>query len=164
MENVQEQVNRLSKALRLQVIETLVKIDRVKYGAQKIDGEEMVFTVRCIDALPCCTAQLRNLFNDAHDYHEDIGMFPHAATIADLEYCCKKRSIGYSSTQDVSHYWLPKKEDGDLRTLPAFRQLAAVYRPLVAAGKKILPPMDHNAVVSEATAIVNELTTHLIGG
>lgn len=164
MDNVQEQVNRLSKVLRLQVIETLVKIDRVKYGAQKIEGEELFFTVKSIDALPCCTAQLRRLFEDAHDYHNDIGMYPHAASIGDLEYCCKNRVIGYGSTQNVPYYWLPKKEDGDLRTLPAFRQLSNIYRPLIAARKKILPPIDKATVTNEATAIINELSTHLIGG
>lgn len=164
MDNVQEQVNTLAKALRLQVIEALVKIDRVKYGAPKIEGEELFFTVKSIDALPCCTAQLRRLFEDAHDYHNDIGMFPHAVCIGDLEYCCRHRTIGYSSSQHVLNSWLPKKQDADLRTLPAFKQLANIYRPLIAAGKKILPPMDHSAVMSEANAIINELATNLIGG
>lgn len=164
MDNVQEQVNTLAKALRLQVIEALVKIDRVKYGAPKIEGEELFFTVKSIDALPCCTAQLRRLFEDAHDYHNDIGMFPHAATIGDLEYCCRHRTIGYSSSQHVPNSWLPKKQDADLRTLPAFRQLANIYRPLIAAGKRILPPVDRKAVETEADAIINELATNLIGG
>lgn len=163
MSNVQEQVNSLSKALRLQVIEVLIKEDRIKYNAPRPTDEEMLYMVGYIDKLPCCTAQLRRLFEDAHDYHNDIEMFPHAATIGDLEYCCKHRTIGYSSSQHVPNSWLPFKADADLRRLPAFRQLANIYRPLIAAGKRILPPVDRKAVESEANAIVNELATNLIG-
>lgn len=163
MDKVQEQVNKLSKALRLQVIEALVKVDRIKYGAERLADDEMLYTVKCIDAMPCCTAMLRRLFEDAHDYHREIGMFPHPACIGDLEWCCKNRVIGYASVQNVRHSWLPLKADDDLRRLPAFRQLAAIYRPLIEAGKKILPPVDRKAIESEANAIINDLTNHLIG-
>ena len=63
----------------------------------------------------------------------------------------------------VKHSWLPFKEDSELRRLPAFKALATVYRPLIEQGKKILPPVDHKAVENEANAIINEISTHLIG-
>lgn len=163
MSNVQEQVNTLAKALRLQVIEVLIKEDRIKYNAQRPTDEEMLYMVGYIDRLPCCTALLRKLFDDAHDMHDEKGMFPHAACIGDLEWCLKYRHIGYTSIQSVPHSWLPLKADADLRRLPAFRQLTNIYRPLIAAGKRILPPVDRKAVESEANAIVNELATNLIG-
>lgn len=163
MDNVQEQVNSLAKALRLQVIEALIKEDRIKYNAQRPTDEEMLYMVGYINRLPCCTAMLRRLFEDAHEMHEEKGMFPHAASVGDLEWCIKHRTIGYACVQAVKHSWLPFKSDADLRRLPAFMQLAKTYRPLIAAGKPILPPVDRKAVESEANAIVNELATNLIG-
>ena len=163
MANVQEKVNYLSKLLRVQVIEHLVKEDRIKHGAAPLSDEELEFYKHSINKMPCCTAQLRRLFNDAHDMHEEKGMFPHAVTVGDLEWCLKFRMVGYSSTQNVKHSWLPKKEDSDLRTLPAFKALAEVYRPLIATGKKILPPVDRKAIESEAQAIINQVSFQLIG-
>lgn len=163
MPNIQEQVNNLAKALRLQVIEALIKEDRIKYNAQRPTDEEMLYMVTAIDKLPCCTALLRRLFEDAHEMHEEKGMFPHTACVGDLEWCIKYRHIGYTSTQNVPRSWLPLKADADLRRLPAFKQLANIYRPLIAAGKRILPPVDRKAIESEANAIVNELATNLIG-
>ena len=158
MADVQEKVNHLSRLLRVQVIEFLVKEDRIKHGAAPLSDEELEFFKHAVNKMPCCTAQLRRLFDDAHDMHEEKGMFPHAVTVGDLEWCLKFRTIGYSSTQNVKHSWLPKKEDTELRTLPAFRALAEVYRPLVIAGKNILPPVDRKAIESEAQAIINQVS------
>lgn len=163
MENVQDKVNYLARLLRVQVIEALVKEDRLKYGAAQLSDEELEFYKQYINRLPCCTAMLRRLFEDAHEMHEEKGMFPHAASVGDLEWCIKHRTIGYACVQSVKHSWLPLKSDADLRRLPAFKAIAAVYRPLIDQGKKILPPVDHKAVENEANAIINELSTHLIG-
>lgn len=163
MQNAQEKVNHLARLLRVQVIEALVKEDRLKYGAAQLSDEELEFYKQYINRLPCCTAMLRRLFEDAHEMHEEKGMFPHAASVGDLEWCIKHRTIGYACVQAVKHSWLPLKADADLRRLPAFRQLTNIYRPLIAAGKRILPPVDRKAVESEANAIVNELATNLIG-
>lgn len=163
MGNIQEQVNKLSKALRLQVIEALIKEDRVKYNAGRPTDEEMFYMVSFVNNLPCCTAMLRRLFEDAHDMHDEKGMFPHAASVGDLEWCMKHRGIGYRSTQNVKHSWLPLKADTELRRLPAFKELATIYCPLIEQGKKIMPPIDHKAVENEANAIINEISTHLIG-
>ena len=163
MEAVQNKVNYLAKLLRVQVIEYLVKEDRLKYGAAPLSDEELEFHKQAINKLPCCTAMIRRLFSDAHDMHEEKGMFPHAVTIGDMEWCLRFRSIGYGSTQNVKHSWLPLKSDSDLRRLPAFKAIASVYKPLIDQGKKILPPVDRKAVENEATTIINELSTHLIG-
>lgn len=163
MQNAQEKVNHLARLLRVQVIEALVKEDRLKYGAAQLSDEELEFYKQYINRLPCCTAMLRRLFEDVHEMHEEKGMFPHAASVGDLEWCIKHRTIGYACVQAVKHSWLPLKADTDLRRLPAFRQLTNIYRPLIAAGKRILPPVDRKAVESEANAIVNELATNLIG-
>lgn len=158
MQNVQDKVNNLTKALRLQVIEYLVKEDVFKYRGERLNDADLAMTVAFIDKIPCCTRKLRSLFADAHQYHEDIGMMPHAATIADLEFCMKQRYIGFQCEQRIAHSWLPFKEDEDLRRLPAFKQLAQIYAPLIQAGKKILPPVDRKAVVSEAQAIINQVS------
>lgn len=163
MQDMQDKVNYLARLLRVQVIEALVKEDRLKYGAAQLSDEELEFYKQYINRLPCCTAMLRRLFEDAHEMHEEKGMFPHAASVGDLEWCIKHRTIGYACVQAVKHSWLPLKSDADLRRLPAFRQLTNIYRPLIAAGKRILPPVDRKAVESEANAIVNELATNLIG-
>lgn len=156
--NTQEQVNKFSKLLRMQVIEFLVKEDVFKYRGERLNDADLMMTVKLIDKIPCCTRKLPELFRDAHRYHEDIGMMPHAATIADLEFCMKQRYIGFQCSQRIAHSWLPYKEDEDLRRLPAFKQLAQVYAPLIQAGKKILPPVDRKAVVSEAQAIINQVS------
>lgn len=156
--NTQEQVNKFSKLLRMQVIEFLVKEDVFKYRGERLNDADLMMTVKLIDKIPCCTRKLPELFRDAHRYHENIGMMPHAATIADLEFCMKQRYIGFQCEQRIAHSWLPFKEDEDLRRLPAFKQLAQVYAPLIQAGKKILPPVDERAVVSEAQAIINQVS------
>ena len=156
--NTQENVNRLAKALRLQVIEYLVKEDIFKFRGERLNDADLMTTVRLIDRIPCCTRKLPELFRDAHRMHESKGMMPHCATVGDLEWCMDYRTIGYQCEQRIAHSWLPYKEDEELRRLPAFRQLAQVYAPLIQAGKKILPPVDERAVVSEAQAIINQVS------
>lgn len=158
MQNVQDKVNNLTKALRLQVIEYLVKEDIFKYRGERLNDADLMMTVKLIDKIPCCTRKLPELFRDAHRMHEAKGMMPHAATIADLEFCMKQRYIGFQCEQRIAHSWFPYREDADLRRLPAFKQLAQVYAPLIQAGKKILPPIDKKAVVSEAQAIINQVS------
>ena len=164
MENVQDKVNYLARLLRVQVIEALVKEDRLKYGAAQLSDEELEFYKQYINRLPCCTAMLRRLFEDAHEMHEEKGMFPHAASVGDLEWCIKHRTIGYACVQNVKHSWLPLKADAELRRLPAFKAISTVYRPLIAAGKPILPPIDKKAIENEANEIINEIKNHLIEG
>lgn len=161
MDKVQNEVNRLAAMLRIQVIEVLVKEDRIKYGAKPLSGEEMQIVIGMIARLKCNTKLLRRLFNDAHDMHEEKGMMPHAATVGDLEWCIKYRCIGYSNIQRTRNAWLVAKEDEDLRRLPAFVELTRIYRPMHAAGKKILPPVEKKAIESEAMAIINEVATSM---
>lgn len=162
--DIQDKVNEFAKLLRVQIIEALIKEDCIKYGAEIPDPWKLNFMVESVDKLKCCTRKLRTLFKDAHQYHEDIGMFPHAATIADLEYCMDKRFIGFSCEHRIPLSWLPYKEDEDLRRLPAFRKLAEIYKPLIAQGKKILPPINKNAVVDEAQAIINQVAQNITIG
>lgn len=161
MADLQNEVNRLSFLLRLQVIEYLVTEDRIKFGAAPLSDEEMIIIKRMINRLPCCTKRLKDLFIDAHRMQEDKGMFPHAANVGELEWCLKNRQIGYSCIQRVKQPWLPYKEDKELRMLPAFKALTQVYKPLIAQGKPPLPPVDEERVQEEALAIVNHLTAKL---
>ena len=164
MDNTQHTVNRLAKNLRLQVIEALFKEDRLKYEGKRPTDDEMFYMVNAVDRLPCCTALLRRLFNDAHEMHEEKGMFPHAVCVGDLEWCIKNRTIGYGVTQSsVPNAWLPLKQDVELRRLPAFLELARIYRPMIEAGKRILPPIDQEKIENEALAIVNGLADKLKG-
>ena len=161
MANTQDRINHFSKLLRLQVIEYLIKLDCMTYNVPVPAEEEIDFRKAMIFKMPCCTKLLKKLFRDAHDMHEEKGMFPHAVSVGDLEWCLKNRTIGYSCTQRVQHGWLVAKEDEDLRRLPAFVELTRIYRPLIAAGKKILPPVEKKAIENEAMAIINEVATSM---
>ena len=163
MQNIPDKVNSLARLLRVQVIEHLVKEDRLKYGVAQPSDEELEYWKFAVNKMPCCTRMLRRLFEDAHDMHEEKGMFPHAACVGDLEWCLKYRSIGYQCSQRIQHNWIPFKEDEDLRRLPAMKELSKIYAPMLKAEKKILPPIDKKAVVGEATAIINELAITLTG-
>ena len=79
--DIQDKVNELAKLLRVQIIEALIKEDCIKYGAEIPEDWKLNFMVESIDKLKCCTRKLRTLFKDAHQYHENIGMFPHAAPL-----------------------------------------------------------------------------------
>lgn len=161
MDNVQSEVNRLSLLLRLQVIEYLITEDRIKYGASPLPDEQMVVIKRMVNKLPCCTKRLKDLFNDVHHMQEEKGMFPHPVNVGEMEWCLKNRQIGYVCIQRVRQSWLPFKEDKELRALPAFKMLTAVYRPMLANGKNPLPPIEEDKIQEEALAIVNCLTAKI---
>ena len=147
---MQEKVNELAHALLLQVIEALVKEDCVKYRTPIPEGPEMAYYIEFIDRLHCCTRKLPDLFRDAHEYHHDIGMMPHAATLADLEFCVKKRCIGYAVMQSVRYAWLPAKDDAMLRRLPAFIAIDRLYRE----NQKILPPTTEEEPLNGAVKLL----------
>lgn len=162
-QDIQEAVNRAAKNLRIQVIEFLIKKDCMDYNQAIPSDEELAYRKHAINNLPCCTKLLKKLFRDAHDMHEEKGMFPHAVCISDLEWCLKNRNIGYGCSQSVKMDWLPYKEDAELRRLPGFVELANIYRPLLDAGKNILPPINKKAIESEALQIINGVAENLKG-
>lgn len=155
MDNVQKEVNRLCRILRLQIIEFLFIEDRIKYGASPLSDEEMAVNKRLVNKLPICTKQLRDLFDDVHQMQKERDMFPHAANVGEMEWCIKNRYIGMFQAKKFN--WLPAKGDEDLRRLPSFRELAKIYKGLIANGQKILPPIDEEKIQNEANAIINHL-------
>ena len=124
---------RLARELRRQVIEACVKADCIRNRAPIPGDVEMSFIVGEIYRLPCATRILDRLFADAHDYHAEIGMMPHAASVQDLEYCIRNRAVGYRSTQNVRHPWLAPAR---MQMLTAAKELDALYRE---AGSVIAP-------------------------
>lgn len=150
MDEKQEIVNGLAKALRLEVIEHLVKEDIFKYRGSEMNKEDLKLTIMYIDKLPCCTRKLRRLFEDAHDMHEQKGMMPHCVTIGDLEWCLKKRYIGFRCEQEIKNSWLPYPEDTDLVQLPSFIQLEKVY----CEENKVIAPIDTDKIENELMAIL----------
>lgn len=161
MANTQDKINHFSKLLRLQVIEYLIKLDCMTYNVPVPAEEEIDFRKAMIFKMPCCTKLLKKLFRDAHDMHEEKGMFPHAVSVGDLEWCLRNRTIGYGCSQSVKQDWLPYKEDSELRRLPAFLELARIYKPMIDAGEKIIPPIDKEAIENEALAIINGVAKNL---
>jgi hypothetical protein len=160
MNQTQCKINTLARALRLQVINYLVKEDIFKYRGENLNDDDMAMTVQLIDRLPCCTRKLPELFRDAHRMHCEKGMMPHSVTVGDLEWCMEFRFIGYKCEQNVKYSWLPAPEETMLRRLPAFVQLDKIYK----STKKAIPPMaSKHDVVSEANAIINELAISLTG-
>lgn len=128
MDSTQITVNRLAKTLRLQIIEYLVKEDLFKFRGERLNAEDLKKTIEIIYKIPCCTRKLRALFEDAHRMHEDKGMMPHSASIGDLEWCMRYRSIGYRSEHSISYAWLPEPKDSALKSLPAFIELDKIYK------------------------------------
>lgn len=153
--NVQETVNKLSKLVRLETIEFLIKEDRVKCGAIPLTEDELTVFKRLVNRLPCNTRNLRKLFEDAHEMQRDCGMFPHPVSVIEMGWCLKNRYIGLF--QRCKFSWLPDPADSDLKKLPAFTQLDAIYKKL----KKALPPIDKAAIQNEADAIINNLAISL---
>ena len=137
MDSTQITVNRLAKTLRLQIIEYLVKEDLFKFRGERLNAEDLKKTIEIIYKIPCCTRKLRALFEDAHRMHEDKGMMPHSASIGDLEWCMRYRSIGYRSEHSISYAWLPEPKDSALKKLPAFVELDRIYRE----SKRAIPPV-----------------------
>lgn len=157
---IQQTINRLARAVRLQTIEYLLKEDAFKYRGARMNEEDTQMAIELIDRIPCCTRKLPELFRDAHRMHEEKGMFPHAVCIGDLEWCMEYRAIGYQCEQRIKYAWLPAPEDESLRRLPAFVELDRIYR----STKKAIPPMaEKNDVLNAANAIINELAISLTG-
>ena len=153
--DIQQKVNHLSALVRLESIEYLVKEDRIKCGALPFSEDELTIFKRLAFRLPCNTRKLRALFNDAHDMQKERGMFPHPATIIEMEWCLKNRYVGMY--QKCKFSWMPDPEDSDLKKLPAFKTLDALYKKI----KKALSPIDKTAITDEATAIINNLAISL---
>ena len=147
MDEEQNRINSLAKKLRLQTIDFLIKKDIIDYKGKMPSDEEFVYMTREVFKIKCCTKLLKKLFRDAHEMHEEKGMFPHTVSVSDLEWCIKNRHIGYGCTQAVAQPWLPYKEDHELRKLPAFVEIGAIYRGLIAQGKPILPPCNEEETV-----------------
>ena len=158
MDSTQITVNRLAKTLRLQIIEYLVKEDLFKFRGERLNAEDLKKTIEIIYKIPCCTRKLRALFEDAHRMHEDKGMMPHSATIGDLEWCMRYRSIGYRSEHSISYAWLPEPKDSALKKLPAFVELDRIYRE----SKRAIPPVKINEN-NDANNIVRQINFARIG-
>ena len=158
MDSTQITVNRLAKTLRLQIIEYLVKEDLFKFRGERLNAEDLKKTIEIIYKIPCCTRKLRALFEDAHRMHEDKGMMPHSATIGDLEWCMRYRSIGYRSEHSISYAWLPEPKDNALKKLPAFVELDRIYRE----SKRAIPPVKISEN-NDANNIVRQINFARIG-
>lgn len=156
MDNLQLTVNRLAKTLRMQVIEYLVKEDIFKFHGERLNAEDLKKTIEIIYKIPCCTRKLRALFDDAHRMHEDKGMMPHSASIGDLEWCMKYRSIGYRSAHTISYAWLPEPKDNALKNLPAFVELDRIYKN----EKRAIAPIKANET-NNINKIINQVQFHL---
>lgn len=158
MDSTQITVNRLAKTLRLQIIEYLVKEDLFKFRGERLNAEDLKKTIEIIYKIPCCTRKLRALFEDAHRMHEDKGMMPHSASIGDLEWCMRYRSIGYRSAHTISFAWLPEPKDSALKKLPAFVELDRIYRE----AKRAIPPVK-TSENNDANNIVRQINFARIG-
>lgn len=135
---MQNEVNELAAKLRMQVIEYLYVEDQIKFSGKTPTREDIDLFKRFVNNIRCVTGSLKELFADAHEMHDAKGMFPHPVTIGDLEWCLKNRHIGYFQKRKAP--WLPYREDRELRSLPAFKALAVVYRPLIEEGKPLIAP------------------------
>lgn len=153
----QTRVNELAQTLKAQAIELLIKEDCLRYNAEMPSNEKMIYMVQEIYRLPVCTKKLRELFADAHEMHEDKGMFPHTVCVGDLELVA--RHYGDYSGAGERYSWMPRKDDERMKMLPAFVQLDTIYR----RAKKAIPPVDHESVESEAMKIVNDIANNFIG-
>lgn len=147
MDNVQEQVNALSRELRLQVIELLIKEDCLQYRMDLPGADVMLYMVETIDAMPVDTRLMQELFNDTHEYYEERGMFPHALTVGELK--AQTRRVDYRASR---FGWLPLPEYTRARNLPAFKKIDAIYKD----ARKVIAPKSE--VECEALRIVNEAT------
>ena len=150
MDNLQEQVNALSRELRLQVIELLIKEDCLQYRADLPSEDVMLYMVESIDAMPVDTRRMREFFEDTHEYYEERGMFPHAVCVGELK--SQAMRVCYRS---YKFGWLPGPEFTRARTLPAFKQIDEIYKGM----KKVIAPKSE--IECEALKIVNEVANGL---
>lgn len=152
----QKTINELAKTLKVQAIELLIKEDCLRYNAEIPEHDKMLFMVEEIFRLPVCTKKLRDLFAAAHEMHEDKGMFPHTASVGDLELVSRK--YGDFSGKGERFSWLPRSNDERMKMMPAFLKLDAIYR----REKKAIAPIDEASVESEAMKIVNDIAQNFI--
>lgn len=160
MSSNQQTIDNLANLLRIQVIEFLIKKDYIDHKAQMPSDEELVYMKREIFNMNCCTKKLKSLFRDAHEMHEERDIFPRPVTVSDLEWCMKNRTIGYGCSQSVPKPWLPYKEDRELRTLPAFKELAQIYKPYILE-KKPIPAPSKVQIAEDTSQIVKQLSQTL---
>lgn len=153
----QKLINELAKTLKVQAIELLIKEDCLRYNAEIPEHDKMLFMVEEIYRLPVCTKMLRDLFAAAHEMHEDKGMFPHVASVGDLELVSRK--YGDFTGKGERFSWLPRKTDERMKMMPAFVKLDAIYK----REKKAIAPIDEESVENEAMKIVNEIAQNFIG-
>ena len=153
----QKTINELAKTLKVQAIELLIKEDCLRYNAEIPEHDKMLFMVEEIFRLPVCTKKLRDLFEAAHEMHEDKGMFPHTVSVGDLELVSRK--YGDFSGKGERFSWLPCSNDERMKMMPAFLKLDAIYR----REKKAIAPIDEASVESEAMKIVNDIAQNFIG-
>jgi len=136
--DIQEQVNTMVKNLRMAVIKKLLMHDIYKFGAAKtVDEAEIAWRANEIYKMDIPTANLKRLFEDCHEYCREIGMFDGPVRIADLEFCVKKRCIGFKCSGMVKNNWLPRNTDPELRALPEFKKLAELY---ISNGNRAIAP------------------------
>lgn len=155
---MQERINKMAQDLRMAVIKKLLLTDLYRYAAAKtVDDAELVWRANEIFKMPVSTGNIKRLFEDCHEYCREVGMFDGPVRIADLDFCVKKRSVGYRCVNEFANNWLPRKEDVELRALPEFKKLAAVY---VEAGK-VIAPVEKSAEPNTLTA---RLLSHLTRG
>lgn len=132
---LQETVDKLVKAMRVEIISFLVKEDTFKYKGDKMNDEDFEMFVDYVYKMDVPTRNLRRLFADAHEMHDEKGMMPHCVTIGDLEWCVKKYGENYIN--DCGKYpWMPEFKDNDLKNLQSFIALDALYRK----EKRAIPP------------------------
>lgn len=160
--NEQEFVNEAAKQIRTAVITKLISLEYIKYNKQLPSIDILNEQAKIIFEMPCCTKMLKKLFEDAHKMRDDRGMYNDSpATIADLEWCIKHRSIGYACIQKVSFGWLPYKQDKELRELPQCKPLLTFYGKQLKCGKNIIAPIEEEKQESEPAKIVNLIANHI---
>lgn len=154
--DIQNQVNEMVKFLRMAVIKHLLLTDLYKYAASKtVDDAELEWRANEIFKMPISTGNLKRLFEDCHEYVREIGMYDGPVRIADLEFCIKKRSVGYKCINEFPRNWLPKKSDTELRALPEFKALAQLY---ISNGGKAIPPTDSE---NENLKFIKQIANHI---
>lgn len=138
--DIQGQVNIMAKALRIAVIKHLLLTDLYRFNASKsVDDAEIEWRANEINRLEISTGNMKSLFEDCHEYVREIGQFDGPVKIADLEFCARKRAVGYVCSNRFPLNWLPRKKDTELRALPEFRAIASLY---MTNGGQAIPPKE----------------------
>ncbi len=157
-DKLQKKINELARALKVQAIELLIKEDCLQYNTEIPEHDKLLYMVEEIYRLPVCTKKLRDLFEAAHEMHEEKGMFPQVARVGDLKLVATH--YGDFTGEGERYTWMPRINDERMKMMPAFLQLDAIYR----REKKAIAPIDEDCIESEAMKIVNEVAQNFIGG